>query len=145
MDFTIANGVTSNRTWTFDGGDTGTIEKGGAIETTANVDPGVIVGGNNNTLDNRGSIATMGKSSFGIIANASDSNTFHNSGSISTMGDFTDGIQLSNSKSNALHNSGSIETMGFGAFGYIWQARTQIPSTTAALYRRWVTLPLALV
>ncbi|MGV7222879.1 MAG: autotransporter domain-containing protein [Nitrospinales bacterium] len=112
-DFTVSSGTTAGQQ-TLDGGDTGTIEPGGVIETSGI--PGIDIVCDNNTVINNGSIVTIGDTAAGIVLLTGTGNTVNNSGSISTMGDFANGIFV-DITGNTVNNSGSISTMGDFAAG----------------------------
>lgn len=99
---TVQNGDVLN---VLNGGDSLTITNGGSITTGA---AGAVLGvGNNNTINNDGSVATTGNGDHGI-SNA-DNGTINNSGSISTDGNNSDGILANDG--NTITNSGSISTL----------------------------------
>ncbi len=95
-------------------GETGTVQNGGTISTTAN-NTDAIAGGsaNNATAINNGTITTSGDNAFGIAT--WDYNTVTNSGSITTNGTSSDGIN--GRDNNWLSNSGTIITNGNDSYG----------------------------
>jgi hypothetical protein len=117
-DFTVSSGTTVGQQ-TLDGGDTGTIEQGGAIETTGDNSYGVITNCDNNTVNNSGSISTMGDDAYGIWLEGGTGNIATNSGSISTMGSDAYGIFVDGGTGNTANNFGSISTMGNNANGIL--------------------------
>ena len=112
-DFTIPSGATSTGEL-LTGGETGTIESGGAIVPPGGT-LGVEITGPGNTLTNKGSISTLDID--GVNLSDSDSNTINNYGSIETMGNDGDGIGIEKSDSNTIDNHGSISTTGDDANG----------------------------
>ena len=75
-DFTVSSGTTET-TQPLDGGDTGAIEKGGAIVPRVD-EEGICINGVKNIVKNRGSISTKNTGSIGIFLSHSDSNTIKN-------------------------------------------------------------------
>jgi hypothetical protein len=114
-DFTVSSGTTAG-TQTLDGGDTGTVEQGGTIAPPLDQN-GVDITCDNNTVNNHGSIATMGNRALGIFGDHSVNNIINNYGSIKTMGIFGFGIYFEVGSSNSVSNYGSITTNGEKGFG----------------------------
>lgn len=93
------------------GGDSLTITNGGSITTGA---VGAVLGvGNNNTINNDGSVATTGNGDHGI--SSADNGAINNNGSISTTGNNADGIFANDG--NTITSSGSISTDGNNSDG----------------------------
>ncbi len=95
-------------------GDNNTINNFGSISTTGIATEGVFVV-NNSFINNFGSISTTDIDSFGIFG--FDNNVLNNSGSISTTSNGSFGIQLQDG--NTITNSGTISTGGDGALGIV--------------------------
>ena len=93
------------------GNNTVTIEAGGRI--TTNNAMGIDIGGDNNAIDNAGTISTSGLWAIGI--HARDNNVIANNGTIGTGGRWAYGIYLNNN--NTITNNGTITTSGDDAGG----------------------------
>lgn len=112
-DFTVQSGQTVG-SQTLNSGDTGTVQSGGTISTTANNDHAIDgSSANNTTVSNSGNITSSGDGSSGIVVN--DNNTITNGGAITTNGWISVGIEASDN--NTINNSGSITTSGDNGFG----------------------------
>ena len=110
--FTIQNGQTVTATQVLpDSGDTGTIEKGGAIQTTGDNNPGVLSESDHQTVNNRGTIGTNGFESYGIYS-AQDYFTANNAGTITGSGDTQAGINVQVGTHAIVTNSGTITETG---------------------------------
>jgi hypothetical protein len=109
-DFTISSGETVTTTQILNGGDTGTIEEGGAIATIPQSVDGVQINGDNNVLNNSGYISTRGRGSIGLMVFNGIGNTINNSGHILTKETGSWGIFVQDGTGNTINNSGYIST-----------------------------------
>ena len=113
QSFTVVDGQTVGQQAMFNAGDIGVIELGGTVSPAAG-QTGVMMGAEDQVLDNVGSITTTGAFGYGVYSQSADA-TIDNSGSIATTGAFGYGI-YSLGVDATIDNSGSITTAD--AFGY---------------------------
>jgi len=111
-NFTIVDGVTVTAPQTLNDNETGTIEAGGQLNTAGIA---ITASGINNTVENSGSISTLGDNSDGIDSDGADA-IISNSSSIFTSGDNSDGID-SDGADAIIGNSASISTLGDNSDG----------------------------
>ncbi len=105
--------------------DNNTINNDGSIETMGHRAFGIYLDESlNNAINNNGSIETEVRGASGIYLDKSLNNTVNNNGSIETMGDFASGISLSGSTTNTINNNGSIKTVGKDSYGISLSAFT---------------------
>ncbi len=114
-DFTVPNGATVGQQNLSDPGDTGLVEAGGTISTTANSEHAVTMSATDQDFDNSGSISTLGGTAYGVYGLFDDAEIFNN-GSITTGGGTGVGIHVLGDDTVVV-NSGSISTAGNFAFG----------------------------
>lgn len=112
-DFTVQSGQTVG-SQTLNDGETGTVEAGGTISTSANGEMGILVSGDNATAINYGTITTSGLNANGIGSGLYE--TIINSGTITTSGFGANGIAAAGGYS-IVTNSGSIITSGVAGSG----------------------------
>lgn len=118
VDFNIPNGTTAKATQFLTGGETGIVQEGGAIKPPDD-DRGVQLTGNNNNLNNYGSISTKGDFGHGILTSGGSGSIVHNRGDISVSGSNARGIFVSGGSGHTFNNSGSILGTGFQGHGII--------------------------
>ncbi len=112
-DFTVESGQTVGGQ-TLNSGETGTVQQGGAISTSANNDIAIDGGSANNvTAINKGTITTTGDSADGIYT--LDNNRITNNGTITTGGIDSPGIFTWDN--NSITNNGTITTNGDDSYG----------------------------
>lgn len=114
--FTVVDGQTTGQQIMFNAGDIGVIELGGTVSPAVG-QTGVLMGAEDQVLDNAGSIATTGAFGYGVYSELAGA-TIDNSGSIATTGAFGYAI-YSLGADATIDNSGSITTadaFGFGIF-----------------------------
>lgn len=106
-DFTIPSGTTVTTTQTLpDAGDTGTVEQGGAINTTGT--DAVAMLNANQTLTNNGDLQNSGAITSSVFSNG-DNATITNNGTITSSGWFAFGIE-SYGLGATIINNGTITT-----------------------------------
>jgi outer membrane autotransporter protein len=153
--FTISSGETVTAVQTLVDGETGLIESGGFLNTTATS----ITGGGNAVITNNGTITTTGDSSTGltpsgsgnVIINNGTINTsgvqadglrdggtntlFTNNGSIITTGDSAEGILTTRSDS-VYNNAGLIDTSGDASVGIITSGDNEVINNSGTIITR---------
>lgn len=119
-DFTISNGQTATTTQTLGAGanETGTVEEGGTIATTANTLTAIISTSAGSTITNNGTISTTGDSAHGTYVNVPGaSSTFTNTGTLTTSGAGSHGFYALAGTGHSVTNSGGMATTGDGSMG----------------------------
>jgi hypothetical protein len=119
--FVISDGETVTIPQYLSDNETGVIQAGGSLETSADLDTAITMSGANISVDNSGSVSTTGNIAHGIYS-FGDKATITNSGSLSTSGGYdsitflgAEGV-YSLGDNATITNSGSISTTG--GYGY---------------------------
>ena len=153
--FTISSGETVTAVQALVDGETGLIESGGFLNTTA----ASITGGGNAVITNNGTITTTGGDSTGltpsgsgnVIINNGTINTsgnnsdglrdlgtntlFTNNGSIITTGDAAEGI-LTTTNNSVYNNAGLIDTSGDASVGIITSGDNEVINNSGTIITR---------
>ncbi|MEP3275686.1 MAG: autotransporter domain-containing protein [Stappiaceae bacterium] len=108
QSFVVPNGQTDPAKTMANDGDTGVVETGGTIDTTAIVAIGVDMQNTNQSLTNAGDILTLGLDAYGVNSTGANA-TINSSGEITTGGIGAHGIRSTGS-SATISNSGEITT-----------------------------------